>query len=132
MKKQDLIDQATALVGAFDLSGNKDNTAGNVACALMTKNGNVYTGISIVVTCGMGFCAEHAAIAEMLKARETEIQLIVSIKKNGDILPPCGRCREFMYQVDKRNINTKVIIGKNKTVLLKELLPYMWSKNDTN
>lgn len=127
MKKQDLIDQATALVGAFELSGNKDNSAGNVACALVTKDGNIYTGICIIVACGMGFCAEHAAIAEMLKARETEIQMIVSIKRDGKILPPCGRCREFMYQVDKRNINTKVIIDKNKTVLLKKLLPHVWS-----
>ena len=39
--------------------------------ALETASGNVYTGINLDLACGIGFCAEHSAVAEMLKARET-------------------------------------------------------------
>jgi len=39
------------------------------------------------------------------------------------ILPPCGRCREFIKQVDNDNLQAEVIL-KDKVVKLEELLPY--------
>jgi cytidine deaminase len=38
-------------------------------------------------------------------------------------LSPCGRCREFMHQIHEENSEADVIIGKNKSVKLKDLLP---------
>jgi cytidine deaminase len=72
----------------------------------------------------MGFCAEHSAIAAMVTAGELRIRRIVAVLQDGTILPPCGRCREFMFQIDAHNLETKVILGKDKSVRLKELLPY--------
>lgn len=127
MKKQDLINQAAALVGDVALNSPcKDNSAGCVATALLTKDGNVYTGICLVMQCGIGFCAEHAAVAEMMKHHETEIKMIVSVKKEGKIIPPCGRCRELLYQINKNNLKTQVIIDAQTTLPLKELLPHPW------
>ena len=45
------------------------------------------------------------------------------------ILPPCGRCREFMYQINSDNLEADVIIGENKVIKLKKLLPHTWDKN---
>ena len=39
---------------------------GYVGAALVTDQGNVYTGINISLICGIGFCAEHSAVAEMI------------------------------------------------------------------
>src|SRR5262245_18553960 len=36
---------------------------GYVGAALATDRGNVYTGINITLICGIGFCAEHSAVA---------------------------------------------------------------------
>lgn len=106
----------------------KDYTLGDVGCALITAKGNVYTGVCVDTMSSMGFCAEHAAIAAMVTAREYKIKKIVAVWKNKKkevfILHPCGRCREFMRQIDKRNMETEVILGKDKIVKLKELLPY--------
>ncbi len=44
---------------------------GYVGAALVTKQGNVFTGINIELFCGIGFCAEHGAVAEMVKNGET-------------------------------------------------------------
>ena len=71
----------------------------------------------------MGFCAEHAAVAEMLKARESEIALVVAVSSASGILVPCGRCRELMLQVNPRNGATRVIVGSGHVVTLGELLP---------
>lgn len=35
----------------------------SVASALLTEKGNIYVGVCIDTPCGMGFCAEHAAIS---------------------------------------------------------------------
>lgn len=102
-------------------------SVGDVGCALITDNGNVYLGVSIDTSSGMGFCAEHSAIAAMVTNREHKIKKIVAVSENG-IAAPCGRCREFMHQIHEDNLNAEVIIGKNKVVKLKELLPHPWDK----
>jgi cytidine deaminase len=120
MTDEDLIDIATRLVGDFETS--RDCSAGSVAAALETASGNVYTGICVDTQCGIGFCAEHSAVAEMLKAREWEIKTIVAITKEG-IIPPCGRCRELLWQVSEKNCETRVIVGSGQVVVLAALLP---------
>lgn len=105
-----------------------DFTSGDVGCALLSEKGNVYTGVCIDTMSSMGFCAEHAAIAAMVTAREYRIKKIVAVWKGekGDVfvLHPCGRCREFMRQMDERNMEAEIILGKDRVVKLKELLPY--------
>ena len=66
----------------------KNGEAGHVGCALETVGGVVFTGICIDVPCSIGICAEQAAIAEMLKNRETKIKRIVAVYEDGSILPP--------------------------------------------
>ncbi|HEY5813522.1 MAG TPA: hypothetical protein VIT23_12820 [Terrimicrobiaceae bacterium] len=61
----------------------------------------------------------------MLKHRETEVELIVAVS-DSRIIPPCGRCREFLMQIDAKNQNTKVIVNEGEFVVLRELLPYYW------
>jgi len=102
--------------------------AGDVGCALISGKGKIYTGVCIDTASGMGFCAEHNAIGNMITAGESKIKKIIGVWKDKKgkiyILHPCGRCREFIRQVNKQNMEAEVIIGKNRTVKLKELLPY--------
>ena len=119
----DLIQAARQIQGQFSLTD--DLTAGSVGAALRTRSGKIFTGICVDVTCGLGLCAERSAVAEMLKSRETEIDLIVAVG-NSQILPPCGSCRELLIQVDPRNLDTRVILPNNEVVLLRSLLPSHW------
>lgn len=119
----DLISAAQQLLGEFALGNN--TKAGSVAAALRTEAGNIYTGISLDMACGIGFCAEHSAVAEMLKHRERLISAIVAVSDQG-VLPPCGRCRELMLQVSAANGDTMVAIAEGKSVPLRELLPHHW------
>jgi len=122
----EMIEQARTVLRPRKLSG--DNAAGDVACALLSTSGNLYFGVCIDINSGIGFCAEHSAIAAMITAGECSIAKIVAVC--GDVvLPPCGRCREFMYQIDHTNLaNTDVILGTDRAVKLKELLPHPWNE----
>src|SRR3989344_3160641 len=96
-------------------------TIGEVGCALITDKNNIYVGVSIDAPCGIGFCAEHSAIATMVTNREYKIKKIVAVASNGTVIPPCGRCREMIYEIDKENYDTEVIINEKQTKKLKEL-----------
>jgi cytidine deaminase len=102
---------------------------GWVGAALLTSQGNVFTGVNIHLLCGMGICAEYSAVAEMIKHGETIIDKIVAITAEGSILPPCGRCREMLYQINALNLNTAVFISDNETKPLRDLLPFHWQDN---
>ena len=110
---------------AKDTTISKYVRCGHVACALMTDKGNVYTGISINAKCGIGFCAEHSAIADMLKAGESKIEKLVSASENSPVVC-CGRCLELIRQLDDYNLNAKVLINDTTIKTIKELLPVRW------
>jgi len=107
---------------------NGEFTMGDVGCALVSERNNFYVGVCIDTGSGMGFCAEHNAIGSMVTAGESRIKKIVAVwLRDGTdpyVLSPCGRCREFMKQIDPGNLEAEVVLAKDKSVPLKELLPY--------
>jgi cytidine deaminase len=117
----DLIGKALEVTGKFDPS--ESCSSGNVGAALITSRGHIYTGVCVDCTCSIGFCAEHSAVAEMLKHHESEISMIVAVNTSRKILPPCGRCRELLYEVNPRNLDTFVISAPDRAVPLSRLLP---------
>jgi cytidine deaminase len=122
-KDRELVAKARAVCGEFVLTD--DLTAGSMGAALRTVSGTVYTGICLDLACGLGFCAEVAAIAEMLKHRQTRIDTIVAVGCHG-IMPPCGRCRETIAQVDPRNLGCRIILSEDRVVTLADLLRDHW------
>ena len=124
---REMIEKAMTVLRPIKLANN--NEAGDVACALLSAGGNLYLGVCIDVCGGMGFCAEHSAIAAMITAGETRIAKIVAVWGERVVLPPCGRCREFMAQVDETNLEcTDVILGGDHAVKLKVLLPHQFGE----
>ena len=121
---EELIEAARAVQGTFKLS-QPEFSAASVGAALRTSSGAIHTGVCVDLACGIGFCAEPAAVAEMLKNRETHIRAIVATGKNG-ILPPCGRCRELMIQIDRRNAEADVVLAPDRVMKLRDLLPEHW------
>lgn len=76
----------------------------------------------------MGFCAEHAAIAAMITAGENRITKVVAVYEDGTIIPPCGRCREFICQIHDENYKCQVMIKKDMIITINDLLPYRWEQ----
>ena len=120
---QELYDAAKQVLG--EINFGLERNAGTVAAALKTRNGKIYTGICLHLCCGIGTCAEHAAILEMLKSRETVIEKMIAIT-SSEILSPCGRCRELLVQIDSSNLDTLIMIGTSEVTTLRELLPNSW------
>ena len=58
-------------------------TCGEVAAAVRSKSGRIYTGICIDTCSTLGICAERSAIFAMLTAGEQEIDRVLAILPDG-------------------------------------------------
>jgi cytidine deaminase len=120
-------DLILSAAGALNPHTVGDRMFGNVASELIAPTGTHYRGVCIDTGSGTGFCAEHSAIAAMVTAGEYRIDTIVAVWRDDEgrlyVLPPCGRCREFIRQVDPANIDTQVVLGLDSSAPLGELLP---------
>lgn len=126
MDDAELIQLAKSVINSREI--RCECTVGDVGCALITESGKTHVGVCIDACSGMGFCGEHAAIASMITNGELRISKIVAVTSDDTIIPPCGRCRELMYQLSEDNLDTDVIISDNKVVKLRDLLPHPWDK----
>jgi len=101
--------------------------AGEVAAAILTDSGNVYTGVCIDTACTLGMCAERNAIANMITNGESKIVKLVCVT-DGKAGMPCGACREYLMQLDKDSGNIEILvnIATMETVRLKDMIPMWW------
>ena len=108
--------------------------AGGVGAAILTKNGNVYTGVCIDTASTLGMCAERNAIANMITNGESQIDKLVCVMRNGEVGSPCGACREYLMQLDRDSKNIVILRNKDtyETIRLEELIPDWWGYDRFN
>ena len=98
-----------------------------VGCALLCKNGKVYTGVNCD---GIhGSCAEYITMGIAISAGEREFDTIVATheKALNGVVPPCGNCRQMLFEYCP---DIKVIVNDEEGKLIKvsarDLLPFAW------
>ena len=103
---------------------NEQMSSGGVGAAILTKQGNIYTGVCIDTDCSLGMCAERNALSTMITNGEYDVEMIIAVTKVGKVIPPCGACREFMWQLENSK-DIKVVLDNEETVVtLEDLMPY--------
>ncbi len=117
------------LVVAKDAIGNYQISRmmkfGRVASALITNTGRIYIGVCIETKCSLGMCAEKNAICNMIANGDTVIKKICTINDEGQVMPPCGACREFMIQMGPKAKEIQVLITNDGQIAtLDELMPH--------
>ncbi len=96
----------------------------SIGAALRTKSGKIFVGVHVEANNGrITLCGEAVAIGAAATAGDTDIDQIVAVTESGDIVPPCGMCRELIsdYAPD-----VQVILEFDegpKCVTVLELLP---------
>ena len=70
--------------------------------------------------------SESAEAGSVAAAGESRIVKLVAWKEGEGPVPPCGRCRELIYQLNHENLACEVLLpGGVKT--LAQLLPDRWN-----
>ena len=104
-------------------------TGGEVAAAILSKSGKIYTGVCIDTCSTLGICAERNAIFNMITNGEQVIDKVLAILPDGSTGAPCGACRELMVQLmpdSYKDIEIMVDYAVGRTVKLGELTPEWW------
>lgn len=131
MKRYEVTEKDKQLIAAgLDvLSKNFDDGIYHhtVGCALLCKNGKVYTGVNCD---GIhGSCAEYITMGIAISAGEREFDTIVAVheKAHNCVFPPCGNCRQMFFEYCP---DIKVIVNDEEGKLIKvsarDLLPFAW------
>lgn len=104
-------------------------TAGEVAAAILSTSGKIYTGVCMDTCSTLGICAERNAIFNMITCGESEISKVLAILPDGTTGAPCGACRELMVQLmpgTYQDVEIMLDYEKEKIVTLGELTPHWW------
>lgn len=101
---------------------------GKVASVIMDEDRQFYIGLSLEIPCGLGFCAEQSAISALISTGKSKVLKVVTIK-DGELIPPCGRCRELISQINDSNLYTKFFLSNNRVLTLSELSGELWDKD---
>ncbi len=68
-----------------------------IGAAIRTKSGNIFVGVHVEADCGrISLCGEAVAIGVAATNGDTDISHSVAVTESGDIVPPCGMCRELI------------------------------------
>ena len=107
-------------------------TCGEVAAAVLSKSGKIYTGVCIDTASTLGVCAERNAIFNMITNGEHEIDKVLCIMPDGSVGgAPCGACRELMVQLmagHYQDVEIMMDLEAERIVTLGELTPEWWIK----
>ena len=103
-----------------------------VGAALLTSRGKIYTGCNIEISSyGLTICAERTAIFKAISDGDHEFDAIAVITNDPQITPPCGACRQVLWDLAG---NIDIVManqrGRMKVQKLKQLIPNAFdSKN---
>ena len=108
--------EARALVSRLASEGRH-----HVAAAVLTEGG-LYTGINLECTLPRAcVCAEAVAIGAACAAEPgARILHSVAVNRRGEIIPPCGPCRELLADFGP---DADVAVAEGETAALRDLLP---------
>jgi cytidine deaminase len=96
-----------------------------VGAALEDASGRVHTGCNIEnATYGLTLCAERVAVFKAISEGVREFRRIAVAADTETLTPPCGACRQILWEFcGDIEITLVNLHGKSEVVRLKELFP---------
>lgn len=100
-----------------------------VGAALETSDGDIITGCNVESSSyGLTICAERVALVKALSEGKMNFSRIAIMGPDGDFCPPCGACRQLLYDY---STDLQVILSDGKkvrTLSLIDLLPHAFNE----
>ncbi len=70
-----------------------------VGAAAITDSGRVITGCNVEnASYGLGLCAECTLVGQLRLSGDARLVALACRSGSGDLLMPCGRCRQVIYE----------------------------------
>jgi cytidine deaminase len=101
-----------------------------VGAAIETADGRVFTGCNVEnASYGLTMCAERVAVGAAVAAGATKFVRVVVATDMDPPSPPCGACRQVLYEFGTEALVESVGPNGNRQWRLSELLPAAFDKD---
>jgi cytidine deaminase len=99
-----------------------------VGAAALSADGRVVSGCNVEnVSYGLGLCAECVLIGNLISGGGGRLVAVSVTDSRGEILMPCGRCRQLLYEHGGADL---LVDHKAGAVPLRALLPDAFGPDD--
>lgn len=100
-----------------------------VGAAALTEDGQIVAGCNVEnASYGLTLCAECAVVSKLhTDFGGSRLVALACVDGNGDVLTPCGRCRQLLFEHGGRSM---VIDHLPEPVTIIELLPGAFGPDD--
>jgi len=83
-----------------------------VGAAGFTDDGRVVTGCNVEnASYGLGLCAECGLVSALHASGGGRLVAVVCVDRQGEVLMPCGRCRQLLFEHGGREMLLATVDG---------------------
>jgi cytidine deaminase len=108
------------------------NSGFKVGAAVLGADGRVFSGANIEnASYDLSICAERVAIFSAAANGELLVTRLAVAAAGGEDAPPCGACRQVLYEFAPEALVTFKDNGAFRTLGLKDLLPQAFGGGKT-
>lgn len=101
-----------------------------VGAALRTRSSQTFAAVHLEAHVGrIAVCAEAVALGMAAAAGDTDIEAVVAVNRRGEVVSPCGMCRELVSDYSPQA--TVVVPGARgpEEVAVGDLLPRKYERS---
>jgi len=99
-----------------------------VGAAGLVDDGRIVTGCNVEnASYGVGLCAECGLVSALHEGGGGRLVAVVCVDRNGDVLMPCGRCRQLLFEQGGADLLVDTVSGVRPMV---EVLPDAFGPDD--
>ena len=83
-----------------------------VGAAALTEDGRIVSGCNIEnASYGLTLCAECSLVSELFMTGGGRLVAFTCVDGNGNILMPCGRCRQLLFEHSAKGMTLETVSG---------------------
>jgi cytidine deaminase len=99
-----------------------------VGAAALVDDGRVVEGCNVENACiGIGICAEVNLGGHLVASGGGRLVAVAVVAGDGEPISPCGRCRQFLYELGGADL---LVDRPGGPLTLGELLPHAFGPDD--
>jgi cytidine deaminase len=99
-----------------------------VGAAALVDDGRVVVGCNVEnASYGVGLCAECGLVSALHAGGGGRLIAFVCVDSAGEILMPCGRCRQLLYEHGGPELELETVSGRRP---MREVLPDAFGPDD--
>jgi cytidine deaminase len=99
-----------------------------VGAAALVDDGRVVVGCNVEnASYGVGLCAECGLVSALHASGGGRLVAFVCVDGAGEVLMPCGRCRQLLYEHGGPELQLETVSGRRP---MREVLPDAFGPDD--